>query len=160
VADPEPDIPIVLEGEAAQMAEAAGKFVLGVGVESSDDRIFDPRKDEVGEATAVFRMIYFPGDENDAFFLLQFTFMPIPPWGCDTNPGINSISDITFLLLYPTVNGVLIYIGYPLFYLSLRGEKTIYREISALSIGLLWLGKGIFESIIIASMLMEIHLNY
>jgi len=65
---------MVLEGEAAQMAKAVGKYVLGVGVESSDDRIFDPRttvgrtatavfriidprKDKVGVATAVFRII-------------------------------------------------------------------------------------------------------
>ena len=57
VADPEPDILLVLEGEASQVAEVAGKYVPGVGMESSDDRSWGPRKDEVREATAVFRLM-------------------------------------------------------------------------------------------------------
>lgn len=99
-------------------------------------------------------MIYYPGDENDAFFFLQFSFMPIPPWGCDTIPGINSRSDIIFLFFYPFVNALLIYLGYPLLYASLSREKSIRTRLRVLSVGMLWLGKGIFESIIIISVLM------
>ena len=57
VADPKPDILLVLEGEASQVAEAAAQYFHGVDVEPSDDRILTPRKDEGGGSTAVFRLI-------------------------------------------------------------------------------------------------------
>ncbi len=41
MADPDPDIPMVLEGEASQVTEAVGKYVLGVSVEPSEDWIPD-----------------------------------------------------------------------------------------------------------------------
>jgi hypothetical protein len=43
VADPEPDFPLVFEGEAAQVAETARKYVLGIVPQPPDDWIFDPR---------------------------------------------------------------------------------------------------------------------
>lgn len=56
VADPEPDILLVLEGEASQVAEAAGKYVLGKVSEPSGARFWNPRRDGGEGATAVFRI--------------------------------------------------------------------------------------------------------
>lgn len=98
-------------------------------------------------------IINHPGNEGADFWILQFTYMPIPPWGCDSIDGISSVSDKVFLVLYPLVNLILVTFAYAIIHKTVHSPRTKRGIIRIVAISGLLLGKGIFEFIVILTWL-------
>ncbi len=52
------------------------------------------------------------GMDNGYMWYLQFEYMPIPPSGCDGDPGISNPLEWVFLFAYPLINGLLGFFGF------------------------------------------------